>query len=199
MAFCFYRIRILVSVKVTNSDSKYKQESDINFSFCLKTISWLKTLFLPPKILQMKSTFFKSLFALATIVIFLSVSSCNKKDDKTTYDKDKATIEQYAADNQLNGQFTDSGLYYVIEKPGTANHPTINSNITISYNGYYLNGTVFDKSDFITFPLSNLIRGWQEGIPLVGEGGKIKLVIPSYLAYNDGVRVFDVTLFYFSK
>jgi len=147
----------------------------------------------------MKRTFFRSFLALGAVVIFLSLNSCKKKDDTTPYDNDKATIEQYATDNQLNGQFTSSGLYYVIEKPGTANHPTLNSNITISYNGYYLNGTVFDKNDFVTFPLSNLIRGWQEGIPYIGEGGKIKLVIPSYLAYNDGVRVFDVNLFYFSK
>lgn len=154
---------------------------------------------MPPKILPMKRTFFKSFFALSAIVIFLSLNSCKKDDDTTTYDNDKATIEQYAADNQLNGQFTSSGLYYVIEEPGTANHPTLNSNITISYNGYRMDGTVFDKNDFVTFPLSGLIRGWQEGIPYIGEGGKIKLVIPSYLAYNDGVRVFDVTLFYFSK
>jgi FKBP-type peptidyl-prolyl cis-trans isomerase FkpA len=147
----------------------------------------------------MKSIFFKPFLALIATVFFLSLNSCNKKNDAPTYDNDKATIEQYATDNQLNGQFTSSGLYYVIEEPGTANHPILSSNITIAYNGYYLNGTVFDKNDFVTFPLSNLIRGWQEGIPYIGEGGKIKLVIPSYLAYNDGVRVFDVTLFYFSK
>lgn len=147
----------------------------------------------------MKSTFFKSFIALSAIVIFVSLNSCNKKDDTVPYDNDRATIEQYATDNQLNGQFTSSGLYYVIEEPGTANHPTLSSNITIAYNGYRMDGTVFDKSDFVTFPLSNLILGWQEGIPYIGEGGKIKLVVPSYLAYNSGVMVFDVTLFYFSK
>jgi FKBP-type peptidyl-prolyl cis-trans isomerase FkpA len=146
----------------------------------------------------MKSTFLKSFLALAAVVIFFASSSC-KKDENNSPNADREAIEQYAKDKQLNGQFTSSGLYYVIEKAGTANHPTINSNITISYNGYYLDGTVFDKNDFVTFPLSDLILGWQEGIPYIGEGGEIKLVIPSYLAYKDGVRVFDVTLFYFSK
>ncbi|HEY9115815.1 MAG TPA: FKBP-type peptidyl-prolyl cis-trans isomerase [Bacteroidales bacterium] len=147
----------------------------------------------------MKSIFFKSFLGLGTIVVFFALISCNKDNNANPADADREAIEKYATDNQLNGQFTSSGLYYVIEKPGSANHPTISSSITISYNGYYLDGTVFDKNDFITFPLSNLIRGWQEGIPLIGEGGIIKLVIPSYLAYNDGVRVFDVTLFQVSK
>lgn len=153
---------------------------------------------MPPKILQMKSIFFKSFFVLGAIVLLFSFNSC-KKDTANPPDDDRATIQQYVTDNNLNGQFTSSGLYYVIENPGTANRPTLNSNITISYNGYYLDGTVFDKNDFVTFPLSNLIRGWQEGIPLIGQGGTIKLIIPSYLAYNDGVRVFDVTLFQFTK
>jgi FKBP-type peptidyl-prolyl cis-trans isomerase FkpA len=47
-----------------------------------------------------------------------------------------------------------------------------------------------------TAPLNNLIAGWKEGLPYIGEGGKIKLVIPSHLAYNNGVLVFDVTLHY---
>jgi FKBP-type peptidyl-prolyl cis-trans isomerase len=111
-----------------------------------------------------------------------------------------------ASENQLTGQFTPSGLYYEIKEPGSANHPNINSQVTVSYVGYGLDGVVFDDGEFITFGLYQVIAGWQEGIQLIGEGGKIKLIIPSELAYGpDGsvsigpneVLVFDVTLHYF--
>jgi len=146
----------------------------------------------------MKSTFFTSFLALSAIVIFSLFNSC-KKETTNPADTNRAEIEQYVADNNLNGQFTNSGLYYVVEVPGTANHPNMNSNITVSYKGYHLDGTVLDQGDFFTAYLYNLIRGWQEGIPYIGEGGRIKLVIPSYMAYKNGVLVFDVTLHYFSK
>ena len=144
----------------------------------------------------MNKSFIKSLFVFSTLLIFFAISSC-KKDNHDATQADRATIEQYAADNNLNGQFTSSGLYYVIEKEGAGSHPNINSNITVSYSGYYLDGTILDQGDFFTARLYNLIRGWQEGIPYIGSGGEIKLVIPSNLAYNNGVLVFDVTLHYF--
>jgi FKBP-type peptidyl-prolyl cis-trans isomerase len=86
----------------------------------------------------------------------------------------------------------------IIEK-GNDSHPVASSTITVNYKGYYLDGDVFDEGQFFTAPLSNLIEGWKEGIPLIGEGGKMKLIIPSHLAYNDRVRAFDITLHYFSK
>ena len=144
----------------------------------------------------MKRNSAKPLLALGAIFILLSFASC-KKDKTNPADTDRATIEQYAEDNNLKGQFTSSGLYYVIEVPGSANHPTLYSKVTVSYKGYHLDGTYLDQGDFYTAYLNNLIRGWQEGIPYIGEGGTIKLVIPSYLAYNNGVLVFDVTLYYF--
>ena len=113
--------------------------------------------------------------------------------------KDREEIEQYAKENNLNGQFTESGLYYIIIDEGNGKHPISGSTITVSYKGYFLDGIVFDEGDFFTANINNLIIGWQEGIPLIGEGGKIKLIIPSHLGYNDGVRVFDVSLHYFSK
>jgi len=126
------------------------------------------------------------------------ISACNK-DNTSQTEKDKTEIEQYAKNNNLNGTFTASGLYYVIREAGTGGHPGVSSNITVSYKGYYLSGTIFDQNDYATFKLSSLIKGWQEGIPLIGKGGDITLLIPSDLAYNDGVRAFDIKLYQFSK
>jgi len=76
-------------------------------------------------------------------------------------------------------------LYYVIEEPGSSEHPTINDQVTVNYIGFLLNGDVFDQDFNITFGLDQVIPGWQEGIPLFGKGGKGLLIIPSHLGYGD--------------
>jgi len=133
---------------------------------------------------------------LVSSILFMS-ASCKKETDQNAIDK--GLIEAYVLDNQLQGQFTDSGLYYVVSVPGVGAHPTLSSTVTVTYHAYTLGGQTIDQGDFKTFKLANLIAGWQEGIPLIGEGGKIKLIVPSEAAYGKEVLVFDVTLHYFTK
>lgn len=147
----------------------------------------------------------KHLFAIVPFVLLsLMVLSCKK--DVNQPEIDHGLIEAYVLDNGLAGDYTSSGLFYVIAEPGTADHPTINSTVTVSYKGQTLESVVFDEGDFITLDLLCVIAGWQEGLQLVGEGGKIKLVVPSGLAYGsegagsikpNEVLVFDITLHYF--
>jgi FKBP-type peptidyl-prolyl cis-trans isomerase FkpA len=118
----------------------------------------------------------------------------------------EAEILQYINDNNLNAFKTASGLYYVIDMAGGINKPTLCDNVTVVYSGYLTNGDVFDASDAegASFGLSNVILGWQEGIPLFGEGGKGKLLVPSKLAYSvnppssaipvNAVLIFDIEL-----
>ena len=42
----------------------------------------------------------------------------------------------------------------------------------------------FDENENITFILGNTIEGWRQGIRLIGEGGSIRLYIPSVLGYG---------------
>lgn len=121
---------------------------------------------------------------------------------------DLGLIEEYILENNLDAQSTAEGIFYVIEKTGTGLKPNLGSTVTVHYEGYYLDGTIFDSSyqrgEMATFPLLNVIQGWQIGIPLIQEGGKIKLIIPSEYAYGrqgrgsvpgNAILVFDVELF----
>ena len=99
-------------------------------------------------------------------------------------------IEKYLEDNGLEAEKTDSDLFYIIEVEGDGEHPTLESSVTVDYHGYLTNGEVFDSSrdrgQPATFVLSNVINGWQEGIPLFSRGGKGIIMIPNDLAYSDG-------------
>ena len=99
---------------------------------------------------------------------------------------------------------TESGLAYQIIEPGNDKKAVSSQDtVWVDYKGTLLDGTVFDENKNIKFTLGRVIPGWTEGMKLVGEGGKIKLVIPGDLAYGEyGSRsiepnatlVFDVTL-----
>lgn len=83
---------------------------------------------------------------------------------------------------------TESGLKYRILRPGTANKPTAQQRVVVNYHGWLFNGRVFDSSYLrgmpITFGLNQLVKGWTEGLQLVGTGGMIELEIPGYLGYG---------------
>jgi FKBP-type peptidyl-prolyl cis-trans isomerase len=116
---------------------------------------------------------------------------------------DQLTIQAYVSDNGLTTQTTASGLHYIIDVVGNGTHPTINDTVRVNYVGTLVDGTQFDANDNITFPLTNVIEGWQEGIPLFSVGGSGRLIIPSSLAYGptarpgipaNSVLVFDIDL-----
>jgi FKBP-type peptidyl-prolyl cis-trans isomerase len=80
--------------------------------------------------------------------------------------------------------------------------------VKVNYRGTLLDGTEFDSSykrnEPIEFPLNGVIPGWTEGLQLIKPGGKIRLFIPSNLAYGprgaggvigpDETLIFDVEL-----
>jgi FKBP-type peptidyl-prolyl cis-trans isomerase len=83
---------------------------------------------------------------------------------------------------------TPSGLCYEILQQGAEKKPAATDLITVNYTGRLLDGKVFDSSDSggksAIFQVNRLIRGWAEGIQLIGVGGKIKLYVPFSLAYG---------------
>lgn len=84
---------------------------------------------------------------------------------------------------------TDSGLVYYCMKEGDGASPVVEDEVEVHYHGTLTDGTVFDSSvdrgATIKFKLGQVIKGWQEGLAMMKEGGKATLVIPPELAYGD--------------
>jgi len=84
---------------------------------------------------------------------------------------------------------TQSGLQYKVIKEGNGKSPKATDMVTVNYEGKLLDGKIFDSSydrkKPETFGVSNVIRGWTEGLQLMKEGGSYELYIPSDLAYGD--------------
>jgi FKBP-type peptidyl-prolyl cis-trans isomerase FkpA len=124
------------------------------------------------------------LFALLSIVMF---TSCKDKSEKQLAD-DLTIIQDHLTSKGLTAQQTGTGLHYIITVPGSNEHPTLANHVKVFYKGYTLDGAVFDQTtngNTADFLLANLIQGWQEGIPLLGKGGKGTFFLPSYMAYGE--------------
>lgn len=88
----------------------------------------------------------------------------------------------------------ENGIQYEVLREGRGRQlsPRSTESITIHYHGTLTNGNVFDssvdKGTTITFKLIGVIKGWQEVLPLMKEGEKIRAYIPSDLGYGNQQR-----------
>ena len=97
-----------------------------------------------------------------------------------------------------------SGIRYKVIKAGTGTaHPSRGSTVTVHYTGWTTDGEMFDSSvergQPASFPLTDVIQGWTEGVQLMVVGEKTRFWIPERLAYKGerpprGMLVFDVEL-----
>ncbi len=84
-----------------------------------------------------------------------------------------------------NVDTTASGLQYTIVAPGAEYKIAPQDTVWVNYKGTLLDGTVFDENDSTMFVANRVIKGWTEGLGLLGEGGKATLYIPADLAYGE--------------
>ena len=133
-----------------------------------------------------------TILAIFALILIISVqSSCSKSEPctyKATYTNDanvaqNTAMVNFCTANNISYTTHSSGILYQIITPGSATKPTLCETISMTYTGTLLNGTKFDAGT-ISYPLSQLITGWQIAVPLIGKGGHIKVVIPSSLAYG---------------
>jgi len=105
-------------------------------------------------------------------------------------ENEKKGADFLAANAKKEGvKTTASGLQYEIIKAGTGPKPAATDTVKVHYHGTLLDGTVFDssveKKAPATFPVSQVIPGWVEGLQLMPVGSKWKFFIPSKLAYAE--------------
>ncbi|MBQ9668016.1 MAG: FKBP-type peptidyl-prolyl cis-trans isomerase [Prevotella sp.] len=104
----------------------------------------------------------------------------------------KAEGERYLAENaKKEGVVTlPSGLQYQVLREGNGRRPTAKDQVKCHYEGFLIDGTVFDSSvergEPATFGLQQVIAGWTEGLQLMQEGAKYRFFIPYRLAYGEG-------------
>lgn len=128
--------------------------------------------------------------------------------------KNLETGNKFLAENakKENIKTTASGLQYQVIKEGSGEKPTLKSIVVAHYTGTFIDGKVFDSSiergQPASFPLGNVIVGWQEALQLMSVGSRYKIFLPASLAYGEegpasipanSVLIFDVELLEIQK
>lgn len=104
----------------------------------------------------------------------------------------KAEGEKYLAENAKKEGVVmlPSGLQYMVLKEGNGKKPKATDQVKCHYEGFLIDGTVFDSSiqrgEPAVFPLNQVIAGWTEGLQLMQEGAKYRFFIPYILGYGEG-------------
>ena len=104
----------------------------------------------------------------------------------------KEAGEKYLAENGKKADVVTlpSGLQYQVLREGNGKKPTAKDSVKCHYEGFLIDGTVFDSSvqrgEPAVFGLQQVIAGWTEGLQLMQEGAKYRFFIPYRLAYGEG-------------
>jgi FKBP-type peptidyl-prolyl cis-trans isomerase FklB len=104
----------------------------------------------------------------------------------------KEAGEKYLAENAKKEGVVvlPSGLQYKVLQEGNGKKPSAKDSVKCHYEGFLIDGTVFDSSvqrgEPAVFGLQQVIAGWTEGLQLMQEGAKYRFFIPYRLAYGEG-------------
>lgn len=103
----------------------------------------------------------------------------------------KKALQDYIQANGITVEPTASGLYFIEKEKGSGAQPKHGDRVSVHYRGTLLDGTQFDASydrnkpfDFL-LGMGQVIKGWDEGLSMMHEGGKATLILPYELAYGD--------------
>ncbi|WP_294875947.1 MULTISPECIES: FKBP-type peptidyl-prolyl cis-trans isomerase [unclassified Sulfurospirillum] len=120
-----------------------------------------------------------------------TLNKVSQEKFKQALDQNIAAGKKYIAANAKNKNVktTKSGLQYEVLTLGAGEKPKKESIVMMNYKAYLVDGTVFDDTYVRKEPahlsMINIIDGLQEGLMLMPEGSKYKLVIPNELAYGN--------------
>lgn len=134
-----------------------------------------------------------------------------KQEQAVQLEKDLLIIDSHLKEKKITAQQTNSGLRYVVSKQGNGEKAAKGKNVKVDYSGFLLNGKCFDTSNAalakvnnvfqmgrpyepleLTVGMGQVIAGWDEAITLMNKGMKMKVYIPSTLAYGNQQRSEDI-------
>ena len=113
-----------------------------------------------------------------------------QKEREAAGQRAKVEGEKFLAENAKKEgvKIRQSGLQYIVLKEGTGRSPKPSDKVRCHYEGFLIDGTVFDSSvergEPAVFGLDQVIAGWTEGLQLMKEGGKCRFFLPYLLAYG---------------
>ncbi len=112
------------------------------------------------------------------------------KDREQLGINNKEAGEKFLAENRKKeGVVTlKSGVQYKVIEKGAGRKPKPTDKVVVHYRGTLIDGTEFDSSykrkQPATFAVNGVVKGWQEIIPMMKEGAKWHVAIPSDMAYG---------------
>ncbi len=146
--------------------------------------------------------FFK--YSACIIMILLMMSACRKDDPEYIAERDKRRILSYLEEHDLDYYEHESGVFIVVDTLGSGGYPSENSTVRMNYEGYLLDGTVFDSRSNAYLNLQNTVQGFRIGVQEFQRGGKGTILIPSALGYGEyppsgviprhAVLIFDIEI-----
>jgi serine/threonine protein kinase/FKBP-type peptidyl-prolyl cis-trans isomerase len=110
--------------------------------------------------------------------------------DQQRLEKEKSEIREYMQKNNLTGNPTTSGLYYIETKAGSGPIAKSGNTVKVNYTLTSLDGTKFDSTYDTSKPFEfklgagQVIKGFEEGIAMMRLGSKGLLIIPYGLGYG---------------
>jgi FKBP-type peptidyl-prolyl cis-trans isomerase FkpA len=148
---------------------------------------------------MIKNIFSKTAAALFSFVILVS---CSDSSDDLNKEKEMRLIRQYLESKNINAEPKASGLYFISTQEGSGAKAKLDNWVVISYTARLINDRIFDTTDEGIARSNNIfstsllygtrrlnvatlaIKGVQEGLVMMREGGRATLIIPSHLGFG---------------
>ncbi len=125
------------------------------------------------------------------LLAFCVFSACEKFDPKAQEEKEATDLKKYFESNNIVADTLDAnGLFYVHGKTGIGNIVEKGKKVSLYYQGYLVDGSVFDTNfgaeEPFRFTIGNgeVIEGWEKGILGMRVGDTGTLIIKSNFAYG---------------
>ena len=154
----------------------------------------------------------KTILGVFLISVLISGLGCVKGENaepctNKSPESEQAAMVAYASAQGFSMTQHPNGMYYQVVEPGSGAKALSTSRIFVKYTGKLISSNaIFDQqnnAEQTGWVLGSLIPGWQIGIPLISIGGKVRLIVPSSLAYGcrpyaslpgDAVLFFEIEL-----